>query len=690
MSALARGIFALALSLATAAASAATLSASPTSVPVGGSTVTAAWSAIASPSSTDWIGIYTPGSPDQGSLAWRYTTGAASGSVPFTIPASLPIGTYELRLFANNGYTRLATSNSLVVTGGSLSASPTLVAPGADVTANWSGIPSPTTTDWIGLYTPTGPNNPSISWRYTTGAASGSVPFTIPAGLASGSYQLRLFSNNGYTLLAVSNGLTVGATVSGTVTLNGAPLAGVAFTGTNGAACTSSNTSGAYTCTVPSGWSGSVTPTLAAHSFTPGSRTYTNVTASQTAQNYTAVLNPKISGTVTLFGAPLSGVSFAGTNGAVCSASNAAGQYSCDVPPGWSGEITPSVSGYSFTPASRPYTNVTADQAAQDYPVLTYQVSGAITSGTLPLGGVVLTATNGASCTASNASGQYACAVLAGWSGTITPSLTGYTFTPPNRNYTSIGANQAAQDFSATLTAGSTPIFFIHVDHLNTPRLIADSTGTTVWRWDNTEPFGGSVPDENPSGLGLFEFPLAFEGQYRDKETGLHQNAFRDYWSEGGRYIQSDPIGLRGGLNTYAYVSSNPLSLTDPFGLAYFAKRALRGMPWLGPASCNPIDDYFNTEISHEQLFFEDGKSPSNMGFFSDGTLKEEPNPMGYRCKSGQYDDCIMRKAAANTPPPPNYCIIGRNCQTWTDRVKKEYARLAKDPQVQIECGVCK
>jgi RHS repeat-associated protein len=70
------------------------------------------------------------------------------------------------------------------------------------------------------------------------------------------------------------------------------------------------------------------------------------------------------------------------------------------------------------------------------------------------------------------------------------------------------------------------------------------------------------------TGLGTFEFPPRFPAQYFDKETNLHYNYFRDYWPDGGRYVQSDPIGLAGGLNTYAYVLSNPIAKVDSLGLA--------------------------------------------------------------------------------------------------------------------------
>jgi len=112
-------------------------------------------------------------------------------------------------------------------------------------------------------------------------------------------------------------------------------------------------------------------------------------------------------------------------------------------------------------------------------------------------------------------------------------------------------------------------MYFIQTDHLNTPRMVANQAGTTVWRWDNTEPFGNSMPNDDPDGDGVpFVFDLRFPGQYFDRETNLAYNYRRDYDSAIGRYVQSDPIGLRGGINTYAYVGANPLKWIDRKGLA--------------------------------------------------------------------------------------------------------------------------
>ena len=67
-----------------------------------------------------------------------------------------------------------------------------------------------------------------------------------------------------------------------------------------------------------------------------------------------------------------------------------------------------------------------------------------------------------------------------------------------------------------------------------------------------------------------FPYNLRFPGQYYDSETGLSQNWNRDYDPLVGRYVESDPIGLKAGLNTYSYVRSTPVMRRDPRGLVDF------------------------------------------------------------------------------------------------------------------------
>ncbi len=106
-------------------------------------------------------------------------------------------------------------------------------------------------------------------------------------------------------------------------------------------------------------------------------------------------------------------------------------------------------------------------------------------------------------------------------------------------------------------------IFYIYSDHLGTPRKITNQDNILQWSWNNIEPFG----DNEPISASNIEFNLRFSGQYYDQETKTNYNLFRDYNSSLGRYLQSDPIGLSRGLNSYAYANQNPLSFSDPLGL---------------------------------------------------------------------------------------------------------------------------
>jgi RHS repeat-associated protein len=105
-------------------------------------------------------------------------------------------------------------------------------------------------------------------------------------------------------------------------------------------------------------------------------------------------------------------------------------------------------------------------------------------------------------------------------------------------------------------------LYSVHGDQLGRPEVVTDGVQTVVWRASNFA-FDRSVTLNTIGGLNL-----GLPGQYYDAESGLWNNGFRNYDGRVGRYLETDPIGLNGGLNTYAYVGGNPVNLIDPLGLA--------------------------------------------------------------------------------------------------------------------------
>ncbi|MEB0137305.1 RHS repeat-associated core domain-containing protein, partial [Actimicrobium sp. CCC2.4] len=114
-------------------------------------------------------------------------------------------------------------------------------------------------------------------------------------------------------------------------------------------------------------------------------------------------------------------------------------------------------------------------------------------------------------------------------------------------------------------------LYALHTDHLGTPQLATDEHQQVVWQ-ARYSAFGLATITTQKITLNL-----RLPGHYADAETDRHYNIFRDYDPATGRYLQSDPIGLDGGFNTYGYVNGNPLGAIDVLGLAAQC-----------PATCSP------------------------------------------------------------------------------------------------------
>ncbi|MBI4847936.1 MAG: RHS domain-containing protein [Nitrospirae bacterium] len=168
----------------------------------------------------------------------------------------------------------------------------------------------------------------------------------------------------------------------------------------------------------------------------------------------------------------------------------------------------------------------------------------------------------------------------------------------------------------------SNRIYYYHNDHLGTPMMMTDGSGSTVWQGE-FKPLGEPV-----SISGSITNNLRFPGQYYDVETGLHQNWHRDYMPEVGRYVESDPIlqpmidfdvvpnssscsqskqtwqvpnllSTPQGLQPYVYTANNPINFVDPSGLW-----TIPGTNWCGPGGSGHLTGCYDKACkAHDKCY---------------------------------------------------------------------------------------
>lgn len=213
-------------------------------------------------------------------------------------------------------------------------------------------------------------------------------------------------------------------------------------------------------------------------------------------------------------------------------------------------------------------------------------------------------------------------------------------------------------------------LYYAEPDHMGTPRAVIDPTrDVAVWSWDlKGEVFGSTSPEQDPDDDGTsFALDMRFPGQRFDSASGLNYNYRRDYEAAHGRFLQSDPIGLNGGVSTFAYVYGAPLTFYDPSGLAVC--RIVTNQEWLGGSYER------SRQIGDSKKVFP--ICVTSPGYpWSPGPIDYVPDPI----------DMSRRKFPFGLPMPTNvYCGW-----IWRDRMRLERVQRWRQHRFEVctdDCG---
>ena len=471
-----------------------------------------------------------------------------------------------------------------------------------------------------GTYNITGKYLGNATYKLSTSAArSQTIGKISPSSVTLTSSSATPTQGSAFTLTAM---VTVPAGTTPTGTVNFRTSANASLSGCGAVALTGTGVTKTATCSVTETTAGSKTYNASYSgdvNFTAGTNPTVSVTIKGTTTTTLNALSPTgsvayavtrtYSGTVTpaeatgsvqvLAGSTLiCGATLTGTSSKTFSCTSAstpnAGSYSITAQyQGDSGYVSSTSAARTQTitpinPGSVTLASSSATPATSTAFTLTATVT--VPAGTTPTGSInfrtsanaSLTGCSAVALTGSGTSKTATCSVTetitgsktynALYSGDVnftagtnpTVSVTVISNVPANNN---TGNNSAADPVLID-------VYYVHPDHLGTPRAVTNpTTNLKVWEWEFT-PFGETLTNENPQNLtgaafttGQFRYNLRFPGQVFDAESGKHYNYFRDYDPGIGRYTESDPIGLRGGTNTFGYVLQAPTKFVDKRGL---------------------------------------------------------------------------------------------------------------------------
>jgi hypothetical protein len=290
------------------------------------------------------------------------------------------------------------------------------------------------------------PTNSASASATLTGITLAGLPVNYSLQTIKG-IQYAAFLTTGGAYQAVYGGTTY--SLSGTISGAGGNLATVTLGGA-AAATTTADASGNYTFSGLANGGYTVTPSKTGYTFTPTSQNVTVSGANVTAVNFsTATVTYSISGTISGAGGNGATVALSGAASGTVTA-DASGNYTFSGLANGAYTVTPSKTGYTFTPTGQNVTVSGANVTAVNFSsaAVTYSMSGTISGA----GGNAATVTLGGAATATttaNSSGNYSFSGLVSGAYTVTPTKTGYTFTPATQNVTVNGGNVTAVNFSS-------------------------------------------------------------------------------------------------------------------------------------------------------------------------------------------------------------------------------------------------